>query len=54
MQLAFLVGAAGLLTIAAFEDIIREAHESQEDSQVSSLALIMGFAIFVLVSSGLG
>jgi ZIP family zinc transporter len=54
VQLAALVGTAGLFTVAAFEDMIREAHETRDDSHLSTLALIGGFALFVLVSAGLG
>ena len=53
-QLAALVGTAGMFTVAVFEDMIREAHESSEDSRLSTVALLVGFAGFALVSAGLG
>jgi ZIP family zinc transporter len=49
-----LVGTAGLFTVAAFEDMITEAHEAIDESRYSSLALIAGFVLFVFVSAGLG
>lgn len=52
-QQAALVGTAGLFTVAMFEDMIREAHETEEDSRVSTLSFIAGFAAFTLISSGL-
>ena len=53
-QYAALVGAAGLLTVAALEDMIQEAHEADPDARWSTVALIAGFATFVFVSAGLG
>lgn len=53
-QYAALVGAAGLLTVAALEDMIQEAHEADPDARWSTVALIAGFVIFVFVSAGLG
>ena len=54
LQYGALVATAGLFTVAALEDMIKEAHEADEDSRRSTLALISGFAIFVLASGGLG
>lgn len=54
VQYAALVGTAGLFAVAAFEDMIREAHETADDSRVSTLFLIGGFTLFVFVSAGLG
>lgn len=53
IQLAALVFVAGLLTLAAVEDMLEEAHESKEDSKRSSLAFLAGFVLFTLVSVGL-
>lgn len=52
-QRAALVATAGLFTVAVFEDMIAEAHEASEDTQGSTLALLGGFALFALVSTGL-
>nr|WP_299241223.1 peptidoglycan-binding protein [uncultured Halomonas sp.] len=52
-KLAALTFTAGLLTVAAIEDMISEAHEGSEDNHVSPLAFIGGFVLFVLVSAGL-
>lgn len=53
-QYSALVAAAGLYTVAAFEDIIEEAHEAAEDSRRSTIALVAGFVLFVFVSAALG
>ena len=45
---------AGLLTVAAVEDMLEEAHEAAGDTRASTLAFVGGFALFVLVSAGLG
>lgn len=45
---------AGLLSLAAVEDMISEAHESSEDTKWSMLSFTAGFVLFVLVSAGLG
>ncbi len=50
---AALVFVAGLLTVAAVEDMIQEAHEAADDTAGSMLAFIGGFALFALVSAGL-
>ena len=54
VQYTALVVTAGLFTVAAFEDMIHEAHEADEDSRISTLALIGGFALFGFVSGALG
>lgn len=54
MKLAGLVFVAGLLTVAAVEDMLEEAHEAQTDSRRSVLAFIGGFTLFTLVSAGMG
>ncbi|MGR3570675.1 ZIP family metal transporter [Brevirhabdus sp.] len=50
---AALVFVAGLLSVAAVEDMIEEAHEAAEDNARSLLAFVGGFALFALVSAGL-
>ena len=51
--MAALVFVAGLLTLAAVEDMLEEAHEWREDSERSMLAFLGGFILFTLVSVGL-
>ena len=52
VQFAALVFVAGLLTVAAVEDMMEEAHEAREDTRMSILAFVGGFALFTLVSAG--
>jgi len=54
LQMAALVFVAGLYTLAAVEDMLQEAHESNEDTQWSAISFLVGFALFLLVSGGLG
>lgn len=54
LQMGMLTFAAGLLTVAAVEDMLSEAHESAEDTRTSVLAFTGGFVIFTLVSAGFG
>lgn len=49
-----LVLIAGLLSVAAIEDMIGEAHEAGPDTRTSVLAFAAGFALFAFVSAGLG
>lgn len=53
VKLAALAFVAGLLSVAAVEDMLEEAHGAREDSRRSILAFIGGFALFILVSAGL-
>lgn len=53
LKFAGLVFVAGLFTLAAVEDMVREAHESAEDSRWSAVSLIAGFALFLVVAEGL-
>ena len=53
-EMAGLVFVAGLLTVAAVEDMLEEAHAAHDDSPRSVLAFIGGFALFTPVSAGLG
>lgn len=54
LQLSALVATSGLFAVAVFEDLITEAHEASEDSRTSTAFLLVGFAVFTLVSAGLG
>ncbi|MEZ5936350.1 MAG: peptidoglycan-binding protein [Alphaproteobacteria bacterium] len=51
LKMAALTFTAGLLMVAAVEDIIIEAHEIAEDSRTSVLCFIGGFVLFTLVSA---
>lgn len=53
-KMAALVFVAGLYVLAAVEDMLREAHESAEDSRWSAISLLAGFALFLLVSGAFG
>lgn len=44
---------AGLLSVAAVEDMLEEAHDAASDNRSSALAFIGGFVLFTLVSAGL-
>lgn len=52
LKMTGLVFVAGLYMLAAIEDMMREAHET-EDSRWSALSLLGGFAIFLVVSGWL-
>lgn len=54
LKMIALVFVAGLYILAAVEDMLREAHESAEDSRGSAFSLIAGFTLFLLVSNWLG
>lgn len=54
LQMSALAFVAGLLALAAVEDMLSEAHESTEDSKWSLLLFTGGFVLFVLVSAGVG
>ena len=51
VQLTVLAFIAGLLLVAATEEIIGEAHEAAGDTKASALAIVGGFVLFALVSS---
>lgn len=51
VQLTALSFTAGLLLVAAAEEIIGEAHEAAPDSKSSTLAISAGFVLFALVAS---
>ena len=50
LKMAALVFVAGLYTLAAVEDMLREAHEIAEDSRWSAVSFLAGFALFLVVS----
>ncbi|MGE0160839.1 MAG: ZIP family metal transporter [Gemmatimonadales bacterium] len=52
-QMAALSFIAGLLSVAAVEDMIEEAHQASSDSAGSTVAFVGGFVLFTLVSAGL-
>ena len=54
IKMSALVFVAGLYSLAAVEDMLREAHESAEDSRWSAISFLAGFALFLVVSGGLG
>ena len=51
VQLMVLAFVAGLLLVAATEEIIGEAHEAACDTKLSALSIVGGFVLFALVSS---
>jgi ZIP family zinc transporter len=54
LKMAAIVFVAGLYSLAAVEDMLREAHESAEDSRWSAISFISGFALFLVVSGSFG
>jgi ZIP family zinc transporter len=54
VQMTALVVVAGLYVLAAVEDMLREAHESADDSRWSAISFMTGFALFLLLSGWLG
>ena len=50
IQLTALAFVAGLLLVAASEELMGEAHDSTEDTRWSIVALVAGFVLFGLVS----
>lgn len=54
VKMLALVFVAGLYVLAAVEDMLGEAHERSRDTRGSALSLVTGFALFVLVSDGIG
>jgi len=51
LKLAALAFTAGILQIAAVEDLMKEAHEAAEDTRWSSMFFIGGFALFTGLTS---
>lgn len=54
LKMAALVFVAGLYLLAALEDMLREAHESDDDSRWSAACLLGGFALFLVAAETLG
>ncbi|MDP9313415.1 MAG: ZIP family metal transporter [Chloroflexota bacterium] len=50
-KLTALAFTAGILLLAAVEEMIQEAHEAAEDTRLSAGFFIGGFALFTLVAS---
>lgn len=48
-----LAAIAGLLSLAAIEDMLGEAHEHGPDPKAAAIAFVAGFALFVFVTAGL-
>lgn len=53
VKFSALVFVGGVLTVAAVEDMLEEAHAAREDNRRSVAAFIVGFALFTLASAGL-
>lgn len=53
LKLAALVFVAGILSVAAVEDMLEEAHGARDDTRWSVMAFIGGFALYSLVSASL-
>ena len=51
VQLTVLAFIAGLLLVAATEEIIGEAHEAACDTRLSAISIVGGFVLFALVST---
>lgn len=51
VQLTVLAFIAGLLLVAASEEIIGEAHEAACDTHLSAISIVGGFVLFALVST---
>lgn len=52
VKMAAVVFVAGLFILGAMEDMLREAHEADDDSRWSAMSLLLGFALYLLVSGG--
>ncbi|WBU57371.1 ZIP family metal transporter [Paracoccus sediminicola] len=53
LKMLALTFVSGLLTVAAVEEMLGEAHDAEEDNRSSVAAFAGGFVLFTLVSSGL-
>ena len=51
LQLTALAFTAGLLLLAAVEEMLGEAHETADDTSITAAFFIGGFALFILVAS---
>lgn len=54
VKVSALALVAGLLLVAAVEDMVSEAHEAVEDTRLSIASFVGGFGLFTLVASYLG
>lgn len=54
LQLTALAFTAGLLVLAAVEEMLGQAHEAADDSRLSAAFFVGGFALFALVASYFG
>lgn len=54
LKMVALTVTAGLLTVAAVEDMLSEGHEAKADTKSSVLAFTGGYVVFTFVSAGLG
>ncbi len=54
LKLGVLVFTAGLYTLAAVEEMLSQAHDTVKDTRYSSLAFLLGFALFTIVSASFG
>ena len=54
LQLSALAFTAGILLIAAVEDLLREAHGAAADTRLSAAFFIGGFALFTRLGAALG
>ena len=50
-KMSALVLTSGMYCLASVEDLLNEAHSKSEDSSYSSLAFILGFSAFILLSN---
>lgn len=50
IQMGALVFVAGFYTVAAVEEILEQAHETQKDTRYSAVSFVAGFALFTFVS----
>lgn len=53
LKMSALVFVAGIFSLAAVEDMLREAHDSADDSRWSALCFLAGFALFLVISQEL-
>lgn len=54
VKFSMMVLISGLYTLAAVEDMLREAHRNVEDTRWSAISFLGGYALFLLVSGGIG
>jgi ZIP family zinc transporter len=52
LKMIGLVFVAGMFTLAAVEDMLREAHQRVDDTRWCAISFLMGFALFLVVSVG--